>query len=107
MKVFKNAKKLPRVIITDTFTTKNKKQVQLRDAYGLITRDENNEPLIVINKNVPKNEILPTVIHEMWGHFGASKIVEELDIEKISSNVVVTKQKYKIQILFFFFRLKL
>ena len=75
LKVFKGSTKIPRIVVGKKFGTI---ELSNRD-YGAIFNGKDGRSTIMINPDIPKSQIVPTVVHELFGHYGASKVVSSID----------------------------
>jgi hypothetical protein len=75
LKVFKGSTKIPSIVVGKKFGTI---ELSNRD-YGAIFNGKDGGSTIMINPDIPKSQIVPTVVHELFGHYGASKVVSSID----------------------------
>ena len=82
VKLFKNKDTLPEIRLDDSIKSRSgQRDRKLEDKdFGAITK-EDGKPVILINPNIDPKEMIPTLIHELVGHYGASKVYNEIDIE--------------------------
>jgi len=78
-KVFKNlGTELPKLIVTNQ-DPKTGKQFPSYVFGALITNKENNQQQLIINSAIDQKTVLPTLLHELWGHYGAEKVISYID----------------------------
>lgn len=82
VKLFKNKDTLPEIRLDDSVKSRSGQRDRKlgKKDYGAITK-EDGKPVILINPNIDPKEMIPTLIHELVGHYGASKVYNEIDIE--------------------------
>jgi GGDEF domain-containing protein len=49
------------------------------DVAGALIRNKEGKQTLIINSNIETENILPTLIHELFGHFGAEKVINYID----------------------------
>jgi len=70
-----------KVVIGKTRTTKSGKEQQVLsdNDLGAYYRDKDGTPVFHVHPDIPKKELMPTLMEEMVGHFGAEKVIKQLD----------------------------
>lgn len=71
-KLFKSFNRLPFIQVSDKLG---------KDELGKIETNERGNKVVLINSSIDPKEIIPTILHELAGHFGATELFNGIDIK--------------------------
>lgn len=85
LKPFKKLTNPPKIYVGTALRYKDGQIVKVLNNkdYGAIQQLKNGDVAIVINPKINKKEVTPTIVHELFGHFGATNVLNTVKNSKL------------------------